>query len=150
MKSVVQSLAQEVVTKDKLALLIRQLEESQSLLFSQKQAEKTTLKNVPHFVSPLIPDSVVASQQALDEWLGEVIAGLRKLPVATITIAYLPTEAQAQELIQLVRSGFSTHVVIELVTDPSLLAGVRIEYDTQRIQYSLKDDLDEALKELNV
>jgi F0F1-type ATP synthase delta subunit len=137
-------------TQEQLTEVIAQIETCQSMLFSTKKAAQKTLESLPNLIHSLVPDAIQADEKSLDGWLSELSDQLRKIPVATVTVAYLPTAAQAEELRSLVETGFGRHVIIALQTDPKLLAGVRIEFANTRTQYSLSQDMEEILKEAHV
>ena len=144
-----QLIAQELLTSDDLVTVMGQIETSLGMLFASKYSEKKILAELPEVIRSIIPDSVVGSEKSLDEWLRSVLAELRTMPIAVVSVAYIPTGAEAKELLELVQSGFGRHVIISLQTDATLLAGVRIEYDNQRVQFSLHNDLETVVKEMH-
>lgn len=140
-------LARHLHTRDEVITIVQQLETCRQLLFTTRSSEKKVVAQLPHLVVHTMPVAVSANPRMLDEWLKQLVGDLQRLPVATVSVAYVPTLGQAQELIAMVHSGFDTPVVVDLCTDAKIMAGVRIECASTRIEYSLQVEIDELLAE---
>ena len=140
-------IARQIYTSTELMQLLKHLEECQRLLFSSKQSNQKVLENLLQTVADSVPASVASSTRLLDEWLKQLIQDLQRLPVATVTVAYVPTVSQSYELVKIIRSGFETDMVVELKTDVSMLAGARIELQNMRVENSLQSDITELFSE---
>jgi F0F1-type ATP synthase delta subunit len=140
-------IARQIYTSTELMQLLNYLEECQRLLFSSKQSNQKVLENLPQTVADVVPATVASSTRLLDEWLKQLIQDLQRLPVATVTVAYVPTVSQSYELVKIIRSGFETDIVVELKTDMSMLAGARIELQNRRVENSLQSDITELFSE---
>lgn len=142
------SLLDDITTPEELAILVAEITKCRALLFSRKHTPKFVLDSLPISIRRALPADIEQTQSALDEWLNQINTQLQKTPVATVTIAYLPSAQQARELTDLVRAETGAPFLVQLRTDPHLMAGVRIEFASKRLEYSLQNDVGEVLKEM--
>jgi F0F1-type ATP synthase delta subunit len=145
--SAVAVIVHHIYTTTELQQLLQYIGKCQRLLFSSKQSNQKVLENLPQTVADVVPASVASSTRLLDEWLKQLIQDLQRIPVATVTVAYVPTVSQSNELVKIIRSGFETDIVVELKTDVSMLAGARIELQNRRVENTLQSDITELFSD---
>lgn len=148
MKQITHQLAAHICTTDDQIVVIRSLEDAlQAVQSEQKLA--TVWKAVPQPLQILL-STLKNDPDQLKRFLQQALTELRSLAVVRLTVPYVPTIQQAQELIQMVRTSLNPTVLVEFRTDASMLAGINIEYKAQRLQYALGQDLAElAMKEVH-
>lgn len=147
MKKELQSLLLEVLraiptTRERDEVLAA-LEEAKSQLFSEKNSTSAALQRLPSFIATALPADAASSAQDCDAWLQNLITELAAYPVTTLTVPYLPTVAQTEQLVQRTRQSLGEHVLLQLQTDRKLLAGIRIEHNGKRSEYTLAKELNE-------
>jgi hypothetical protein len=125
-------------TTDDVSRVLLQLQDSRAALFSHRITPASARDSLPWVLQQICPVTALETQESFDHWLKEI-------SVATLVLAYLPTTKQALELIRLLRAALGNRVVVQLKIEPDLLAGVRVEYNGKRSEYSLQ----QAFKELH-
>ncbi len=141
METLLQNMSSEITRERELVLLVQTLEDCKQQLYSSKNGYKKCLQLLPTVVYDSIPAKTRESQAELDNWLSVAVQTLQQVPVVTLAVAYVPTIAESEELIKLLRTGFDTSVVVAVTIDRSLLAGARISVGSKQIEVSIKQEL---------
>jgi F0F1-type ATP synthase delta subunit len=146
--TLLQHITRTITLETELVALIQQLEDCKNKLYTTQKTYKNFLELVPAAVADSIPTEVVADQQKLDEWLQSIIQALQKVPIATLTVAYLPSVRERTELVKLLQSNFTNPVVLRITTDYTLLAGAKIAVGSLQRHSTLQADLEELVEKL--
>lgn len=113
---------------------------------AQKTIYKKDLAELPTiYTSPLIQAGNAQPDQTAAQVLEAVIAELKNLPTAELTLPYRPTNQQTKELLQFLRAKLPNQLILKLNYEPQVVAGFMLEYNGQRINYTL----DNLLTKLN-
>lgn len=143
------SILAELKTTDQVVAAVQKLETAKAAIFAGKAKLTAALAELPEVIAVTIPAELHTQAKQLDAWFAAAIAQLRAVPTVVVSVAYLPTHQQVLELVQLVREGVTSPVLVDVRTNESLLAGIEVLAGTQRITVSLQTELNTLVTEVS-
>jgi F0F1-type ATP synthase delta subunit len=87
------------------------------------------------------------SNSALQNFLGLLQDVISKLPVATLTLAFEPTDTVLHNLSEWFTLNANRQVLFDIKIDPTLIAGAAITYNGKYFDFSVKSRFEQVLTE---
>lgn len=92
------------------------------------------LKNTPLSTIALIRPFIGTTQRiSVDEF----IVFLEQLPVATLTLSYLPTQTQAAALVKLLRSKLDKSLIVHILYNQSVGLGFNLDFGGKSVAHTI-------------
>lgn len=139
---VISSLSDKVITKkDKtdLEMAITMMQQVQKL-------DATSLDRIKAQISlrsfETLEQYLDFSSTQLQEDLGKISLFLKTMSVARLTVAYTPNGNEVDSLLKKIRQRINSNVVLEIIYEPTILAGFVLEWNGTRQDSSLQTHLD--------
>lgn len=78
-----------------------------------------------------------------EKFLSDLKAEIQSLPVCSITIAFDPSESTLNLISQWVRNNISTHAILDVLSDSSIIGGAKIALGGKYKDMSIKSRLED-------
>ena len=82
------------------------------------------------------------------QFLKELVAFIKKIPVVKISIAFEPTNTFLMKLNSQISATIGKRIILDVVINQYLIGGAVIEYNGKAGKYTLDGPLEEALRKL--
>lgn len=87
--------------------------------------------------------------------ISQIISGYRQMyqdyydvQIVTVTVAKRPSEKYFKHLVSLLEKKLNKSIVIKIIDDPTIIAGVKIEYDGKVLDHTTKNHLDKLIHQI--
>jgi F0F1-type ATP synthase delta subunit len=136
-----------VRTTEESQILISEIELLKKSLYESKQLgfDSCLTNQVRHWVSELIRAEV--DNQAVDKeaFLNKLKETILSLKILKLTLAFEPTQLAIDKFSSFVKQNMPTGAILEIIYDPSIIAGSQIVFNGEYRDFSLKRLFEEEI-----
>lgn len=149
------SIFDNVCTPDDAKNVISDLEALSASLFSSKRGK--VVKKIEKILSFELAEGIkryckegkidVENKEKCQQLVNEIVKALRRLPIITLYLAFLPTELYIKKIAALLHGYCKQKVLIEINVEKIVIGGAVIAWKGMYKDFSLRKTIDETYKD---
>jgi len=148
MEKLFEKLANKIITKEDLILILEEIEIAKNLLFQKPEillSEKLKNKVSESFkkeIENLEKEEKYISLEKFSEFFDNFKEFLLKIPIVKLEIAFEPRESFILEINEWFKKNLGKKVILDLFVNPKIVGGAKIEYQGKWKDYSLSKKIE--------